>query len=96
MGVSHCDIKTVVNDAGRYHEIRWNVGKREEAQMITHISPIAWRHINLRGRFEFQKSQYPLNIDEVISVLGQKTDWQQVKETEEMPEQVPYFTFSGG
>src|SRR4029453_9938418 len=26
MEVSHCDIKTVVNYAGRYHEIRWNVG----------------------------------------------------------------------
>jgi TnpA family transposase len=71
------------------------VGRHEEAGMVTRISPIAWRHINLRGRFEFQKQAY-FDIAEIIRVLNEKTDWQQLNETEETPEQVPYFTFSGG
>jgi hypothetical protein len=70
-------------------------GRLEEAGTIARISPIAWRHINLRGRFEFQKNAY-FDIAEIIRALDAKTDWQQFKETEEMPEQAPYFTFSGG
>ena len=70
-------------------------GRHEEAGMIARISPIAWRHINLRGRFEFQKQAH-FDIVEIIRALDAKTDWQQFKETEETPEQAPYFTFSGG
>jgi hypothetical protein len=62
--------------------------------MLKRISPIAWRHINLRGRFEFQKQTPMLNIDEIISTLGHKTNWQQLEEIEEILEQAPYFTFS--
>jgi TnpA family transposase len=69
-------------------------GKREETEMLKRISPIAWRHIHLRGRFEFQKQTCTLNIDEIISTLGQKTNWQQLEEFEETLEQAPYFTFS--
>jgi TnpA family transposase len=29
--------------------------KLEEAEVIKSISPIAWRHVNLLGRFEFQR-----------------------------------------
>jgi TnpA family transposase len=29
--------------------------KLEEAEVIKSISPIAWRHVNLPGRFEFQR-----------------------------------------
>ena len=29
------------------------VEKLEEAEVIKSISPIAWRHVNLLGRFEF-------------------------------------------
>jgi hypothetical protein len=35
-----------------------------------------------------------LNIDEIISTLGQKNNWQQLKEIEEILEQAPDFTFS--
>jgi Tn3 transposase DDE domain len=74
--------------------IAQKAGKRQEIEMLKRISPIAWRHINLRGRFEFQKQTSTLNIDEIISTLGQKTNWQQLEEFEEMLEQAPYFTFS--
>lgn len=53
--------------------------KAEEVEIIKHISPVAWRHVNLIGRFEFQQQQNQLNIDEIISALKQKTEWQQLK-----------------
>jgi hypothetical protein len=61
--------------------------------MLKHISPVAWRHINLRGRFEFQK-QHTFNVDKMISALTQETGWQHLQETEETAGQNPYFTFS--
>jgi hypothetical protein len=49
--------------------------KLEEAEVIKSISPIAWRHVNLLGRFEFQRPQNSLDIDELIKALEQKIVW---------------------
>ncbi|MFV9631814.1 MAG: hypothetical protein ACNYWM_12195 [Methanosarcinales archaeon] len=56
----------------------------EEADLIKQISPIAWQNVNLLGRFEFQRQQSVINIDEMISLLEQKIVWQQPKVTEEV------------
>jgi Tn3 transposase DDE domain len=69
-------------------------GRTEEAEIIKRISPVAWRHVNLIGRFEFQKQQNQLNIDEIISALTQKTEWQHLKTLDEASDQKSYFTFS--
>ena len=37
-------------------------GRQAEADLIKCISPIAWRHINFLGRFEFQKQYNLINI----------------------------------
>ncbi len=71
-------------------------GKSEEAEVIKCISPIAWRHVNFLGRFEFQKQQNQFNIDEIINALEQKIAWQQLKTTDETLDQKPYFTFLRG
>ena len=34
------------------------------------VAPIAWQHINLHGRYEFQKQPDPLNVDAIIRELG--------------------------
>ncbi len=52
------------------------VEKLEEAEVIKGISPIAWRYVNLLGRFEFQRPQNPINIDELIKAFEQKIVWQ--------------------
>jgi hypothetical protein len=39
---------------------------------IKKISAIAWQHINLHGRYEFQKQPELLNLDAIIRAL---TDW---------------------
>jgi len=59
-------------------------GRKEEADIIKRISPIAWQNVNLLGRFEFHNQQSVINIDEMISLLEQKIVWQQPKITEEV------------
>ena len=39
------------------------------AEMIKKISPVAWRHVNLGGRFEFNSKIYIPNIDGIIVAL---------------------------
>jgi hypothetical protein len=51
--------------------------------VIKGISPIAWRHVNLLGRFEFQLPQNPIDIDEMIKALEREIVWQKQKPTDE-------------
>jgi hypothetical protein len=51
--------------------------------VIKGISPIAWRHVNLLGRFEFQRPHDPLDIDELIRIVEQEIVWQKQKLTDE-------------
>ena len=39
------------------------------ADMIKKVSPVAWRHVNLGGRFEFNSKIQVPNIDEIIVAL---------------------------
>jgi hypothetical protein len=55
--------------------------RKEEADLIKRISPIAWQNVNLLGRFEFHKQQSVINIDEMINFLEQKNAWQRPKVT---------------
>jgi len=57
--------------------------RKEEADLIKRISPIAWKNVNLLSRFKFHRQQSLINIDEMISLLEQKIVWQQPKITEE-------------
>jgi hypothetical protein len=58
-------------------------GRKAEADIIKRISPIAWRHVNFLGRFVFQRSQNPINIDEMIKALEQEIKWQKQEPTDE-------------
>lgn len=40
------------------------------AEMVKRaVSPVAWRHVNLGGRFEFNSKRQVPNIDGIISAL---------------------------
>jgi TnpA family transposase len=54
-------------------------GREEEAEIIKRISPIAWRHVNLYGRFEFQREHTIINIDEMIKALTHESTRQKLK-----------------
>ncbi len=41
----------------------------EIAELIKKVSPIAWHHVNLGGRFEFTRQKTQPNIEEMISKI---------------------------
>ncbi len=47
--------------------------RSEEVERIKGISPVAWQHINLYGRYEFHGQQSSIDIDETIARLEQKS-----------------------
>jgi hypothetical protein len=38
--------------------------------MLARVSPMAWSHINLFGRYEFGKSAEPIDLEMVIDELS--------------------------
>ena len=47
-----------------------NIGNIHDAELLKQISPIAWQHINLHGRYEFRKQQEHININAIIQELA--------------------------
>jgi len=39
--------------------------------MLTHVSPIAWQHINFYGRYEFTKRPEPVDMELLVQALAQ-------------------------
>jgi hypothetical protein len=66
------------------YEAAVNAGKHEEAELMKRISPVAWQHINLRGRFEFQKQRQAVTIGELLKFVDQNILWQRVQAIEEI------------
>lgn len=50
-------------------EHKERTGQTQGADEIKKISPIAWQHINLHGRYEFQKQIDPLIVEAIIREL---------------------------
>ncbi|MFT9598937.1 Tn3 family transposase [Mesobacillus sp.] len=50
-----------------------NYGERMEldSDMLKRVSPVAWQHINLYGRYEFNKKQESIDMSEIIQELIQ-------------------------
>ncbi|MCP4949430.1 MAG: Tn3 family transposase [Aestuariibacter sp.] len=44
-------------------------GKEEEAALVKRLSPVAWRHINLFGRYEFKGDLDMPDLDEIIRTI---------------------------
>ncbi len=44
------------------------IGNQELSDLIKRLSPVAWRHVNLIGKYEFFQNQYIINIQEVINL----------------------------
>lgn len=42
----------------------------ESTEWIKQISPVAWQHVNLYGRYEFQKTPDPIDLEDMISQLS--------------------------
>ncbi len=57
---------TILSDLLAYYE---EIGDVAGAERLKQVSPIAWQHINLYGRYEFQKRPDPIDVNEIISKL---------------------------
>ena len=69
-------------------------GKQTEADIIKRISPVAWRHVSLIGKFEFQKRQQ-LNLEEIITRLAQEIVWQKLESTDSITRVISLFYLFG-
>ena len=45
-------------------------GDSHSAELLTRVSPVAWQHINLHGRYEFSKQPEHVNIHDIIEQLS--------------------------
>lgn len=48
---------------------RQNLGDDEGIKQLKKVSPVAWQHINMHGRYEFTKNTYQIEIDDIIQEL---------------------------
>jgi len=46
-------------------------GDAAGAARLTQVSPVAWQHINLCGRYEFTKAPESINMATLIQALAQ-------------------------
>jgi hypothetical protein len=47
-------------------------GRRAGIAEVVQISPVAWQHINLYGRYEFTRTPAPIDVDTMVAAIAQK------------------------
>jgi TnpA family transposase len=67
--IANCIIFYNASILSRLLEHQESTGDTHGAAATKKISPIAWQHVNLQGRYEFQKQPDPLNVDTIIRAL---------------------------
>jgi hypothetical protein len=55
---------------------------QEALAIIKDISPVAWQHINLFGKFEFSPSTSQVDIDALVARYADPTYWHQAIQAE--------------
>jgi hypothetical protein len=53
----------------RLLEHRQNLGDDEAVKQLKKVSPVAWQHINMHGRYEFKKNAGQFEIEDIIQEL---------------------------
>jgi hypothetical protein len=49
----------------------WNRGGMQGSALVKQVSPVAWQHVNLYGRYEFRKHPEPVDVDEIVRELAE-------------------------
>jgi len=47
-----------------------NTGYKCGADLVKEVSPVAWQHINLYGRYEFRQQPAPVDVEEIVRELA--------------------------
>jgi TnpA family transposase len=69
--VTHCIIyynATILSNLLAHKE---GMGDHRGAELLKHVSPVAWQHINLHGRYEFKGLARSIDIDAIVLELSQ-------------------------
>ncbi len=53
-------------------ELKEKSGDAQAAALLKQISPVAWQHINLQGRYEFSRHPDAINVDAIIQELSHR------------------------
>jgi Tn3 transposase DDE domain len=67
--IANCIIYYNTLILSKIYEIQEKLGNRDVLEFIKRLSPIAWRHINLSGRYEFISLFLGINLNEIIANL---------------------------
>jgi len=67
--IANCIIYYNTLILSKIYETQEKLGNLQALEFIKRLSPIAWRHINLGGKYEFINSFVGINLDEMICNL---------------------------
>ena len=67
--IANCIIFYNASILSRLLEHQERIGDMQAADATKKVSPIAWQHINLHGRYEFLKQLDPINVGAIIREL---------------------------
>jgi TnpA family transposase len=67
--IANCIIFYNASILSRLLEHQEHTGDAQGAEATKKLSPIAWQHINLQGRFEFLKQPDALNVEAILRAL---------------------------
>lgn len=59
---------SILSDLLAYKE---ETGDRRGAALLKYVSPVAWHHVNLHGRYEFRKAPKAIDIRAIVQELAQ-------------------------
>ncbi len=51
-------------------EIKDKLKRNDEVEILKTVSPLAWGHVNLYGKYEITEPKEILYVDETIDILG--------------------------
>ena len=69
--IANCIIFYNASILSRLLEQKEGAGDASGADVIKKASPVAWQHVNLHGRYEFQKKPELLNVDAIVQKLAE-------------------------
>lgn len=72
----------------RIYEQKQAAGDVEALEILRHISPVAWQHINLFGRFEFTQTGSGVDLDALAERYNDPDFWERALREEGLDEQV--------
>ena len=70
--IANCIIFYNASVLSRLLEHQEQAGDAQGAKATKKASPVAWQHINLHGRYEFQKQHDPLDVEAIIRRLSER------------------------